>query len=104
MSFVRDLWRGKLRLWVAYWVCGVGGNMSFVALLLLVYTAEGAAAAAFLWLVYACSLAWFVLIFVGIWRAAGRYPGPPIWRLLARLGVLVGIVRMAGEAALLARL
>jgi hypothetical protein len=36
MSFVRDLWRGKLRLWVAYWVCGVGGNMSFVALLLLV--------------------------------------------------------------------
>ena len=104
MFFVRDLWRGKLRLWITYWICGVGGNMSFVALLLLVYAARGAAAEASLWLVYACSLAWFVLIFVGIWRAAARYPGPAIWSLLARLGVLVGIVRMAGEAALLARL
>jgi hypothetical protein len=78
--------------------------MSFVALLLLVYAAREAAAAAALWLVYACSLAWFVLIFVGIWRATGRYRNPAIWPLLARLGVLVGTLRMAGEAALLAQL
>jgi hypothetical protein len=104
MSFVRGLWQGKLRLWITYRICGVGGNMSFVALLLLVHAARGAAAEAPLWLVYACSLAWFVLIFVGIWRAAGRYRGPPVWPLLARLGVLVGSVRMAGEAVLLARL
>ena len=104
MPFVRDLWQGKLRLWITYWICGVGGNMSFVALLSLIYVARGAAAQGWLWLVYACSLLWFVLIFVGIWRAAGRYSGPAIWALLARLGVLVGIVRMAGEAALLIRL
>lgn len=104
MLFLRDLWRGKLRLWITYWICGVGGNMSFVTLLSLVYAARGAAAEAWLWLVYACSLAWFVLIFVGIWRAAGRYPGPAMWSLLARLGVLIGTVRMAAEATLLAKL
>jgi hypothetical protein len=104
MLFVCDLWRGKVRLWITYWICGVGGNMSFVALLLLIDATHGAAARIWLWPVYACSLVWFVLIFVGIWRAAGRYRGPAIWSLLARLGVLVGIVRMAGEAALLARL
>ena len=104
MLFLRDLWQGRLLLWITYWICGVAGNMGFVALLVLIYAAGGAAAEASLWLVYACSLAWFVLIFVGIWRAAGRYPGPAIWALLARLGVLVGVVRMADEAALLARL
>lgn len=100
MLFVPDLWRGKLRLWITYWICGVAGNMSLVALFLLVFAAEGAAAEAFLGLVDACSLAWFVLIFGGIWRAARRYPRPPIWGVLARLGALVGAMRMAGEAAL----
>ena len=104
MLLLRDLWQGRLRLWITYWICGVGGNMSFVALLLLVYAAWGPAAASALWLVYACSLVWFVLIFVGIWRAAARYRGPAIWPMLARLGVLVGIARMASEAVLLARL
>jgi hypothetical protein len=38
-----------------YWICGVDGNMSFVALLLLLYAIQGAAAEASLSLVYACS-------------------------------------------------
>jgi hypothetical protein len=29
MLSVRDLWHGKLRLWITYRICGVGGNMSF---------------------------------------------------------------------------
>jgi hypothetical protein len=52
-------------------------------------------------LVYAASLGWFVLIFRAIWLSAGRYDGPQIWPLIARVGVLAGIGRMAAEAVAL---
>lgn len=53
---------------------------------------------------YGLSLVWFVFIFGAIWRAAGVYPGRRLWAALARLGVLVGIVRMPVEAVLIAGL
>lgn len=99
MTVLRALWRGEIRLWVAYWVFGVGGNMSFVLALALL--GLGGAGRPSLGLLYLASLAWFVLIFGGVWRSAGRYPGPRLWAVLARLGVSVGVVRMAGEAAYL---
>jgi len=100
------VWRGDLPLWITYWLWGVAGNMSFVALLALLYFGGTDAAwrIAALWAVYAASLGWFVLIFGGIWRAAGRYCGPRVWAVLARIGVLVGVVRMSGEAVFLAAL
>lgn len=100
------LWRGEMPLPVTYWLCGVGGNMSFAALFAaaILTSRRSADRKPVPWLVYGGSLAWFVLIFAGIWRSAGRYRGRPIWATLARLGVASGILRMAGEAALLARL
>jgi len=58
----------------------------------------------FLWGLYLASLIWFVFIFGAIWRAAGIYPGRRLWPLLARLGVLVGILRMSVEAWMIANL
>lgn len=98
---IRDLWQGWLPLWVTCWIFGVGGNMSFVALLLVTYVLLAPGGIALLRAIYLLSLAWFIWIFGGIWRSAGRYDGPAIWAALARLGVCVGAVRMAGEAALL---
>jgi len=96
---MRDAWHGRLPLWWTYWVLGVGGNMSFVALLLILYIAGSPPLV--LWPVYAASLLWFIFIFGAIWRAAGHYRGRTIWPLLARLGVCIGIVRMSVEAVLL---
>ena len=98
LTLARKLWQGRVRLWVTYWVFGVGGNMSFVALLAASYALAGPDARAQLWTLYLLSLAWFIWIFGGIWRSARRYPGPAVWAGLARLGVCVGIVRMTGEA------
>ncbi len=56
-ALVRDLWQGRLRLWVTYWVFGVGGNMSLVALLLAIWALAGPGAVAILWAVYLLSLA-----------------------------------------------
>jgi len=59
-----------------------------------------AKAISWLWLVYALSLVWLVFICGAIRRAAGAYPGRRLWAILARLGVLVGILRMMLEAVL----
>ncbi|MBK1705198.1 hypothetical protein CKO40_11760 [Halochromatium glycolicum] len=104
MNWFRTAWLGRLPLWLTYWVLGVGGNMSFVALLLATYAVAGAGAQPLLWGLYLASLIWFVFIFGAIWRAAGVYPGRRIWPLLARLGVLIGIARMSAEALLIVNL
>lgn len=102
-ALVGALWHGEVRLWITYWIWGVGGNMAFVAVLVALWLlgAERDGGQDWLWLAYLLSLAWFVLIFGAIWRSAGRYAGPRLWPALARLGVMVGIVRMAAEAVLL---
>ncbi len=104
MRWIRTAWLGKEPLWLTYWILGVAGNMGFVALLLTTYAIAGPTAQPLLWGLYLMSLAWFVFIFGAIWRAAGVYVGRRIWPLLARLGVLVGILRMGVEAWLLANL
>ena len=98
---LRRIWDGALPLPVTYWQYGVGGNMSFA--FLLRRTARRPGRRLLPWLVYSASLAWFVLIFRGIWRSADRYDGPAVWPVLARLGVLAGVFRMAGEAIILTR-
>lgn len=100
----RDAWCGRLPLWLTYWVLGVFGNMSFVAVLAFVYLAGGAGMAGVLWVVYVLSLLWFVFIFGAIWRAAAVYAGRRLWPVLARLGVLVGVLRMAAEGLWLSTL
>lgn len=101
MDFFRRAWRGEVALWLSYWVLGVGGNMSFAVLLAALYGSVGEGALVWLWLIYLVSTAWFVFIFAAIWRAGRRYPGRRLWPLLARLGVLAGVVRMRMEFALL---
>ena len=99
LGLLRSAWEGRLPLAVSYWLVGVAGNMAWLALLVLLYLL--AAPLAVLWLVYLASLAWFVLVFAAVNRSARAYTGPPIWALLARAGVWVGVVRMWGEALLL---
>lgn len=98
-AWLRGLWQGRQPLAITYWLIGVGGNMAFLALLIALYLLG--ASLAVLWLIYLVSLAWFVLVFVSVNRAARIYPGPAIWPLLARAGVWIGVVRMWGEAVLL---
>lgn len=98
---MRRIRQGRFGLPVTYWLLGVGGNMTFVAILVALWLWLGRSSLGWLWAVYVLSLAWFVLIFAGIHRAAARYAGPVAWARLARTGVCIGIPRMAGEAVLL---
>jgi hypothetical protein len=95
-------WQGGLPLPVVYWGLGVAGNMGFVAALVAAVLIAGLDALPLLWALYLLSLAWFVFVFVAIWRAAAAWRGSRVWAALARLGVSLGIVRMATELILLA--
>jgi hypothetical protein len=97
-------WRGELPLAATYWLWGVGGNVGFALLLwhMMMEASRGRRNRRWPWLVYGASVLWFVFVFGAIWRSSGRYCGPPLWKGLARLGVLSGIVRMAVELTLVA--
>jgi hypothetical protein len=98
---IHNAWRGRLPLPLTFWVLGVGGNMSFLALLILIDLLGGGRLPGLLWIIYGISLLWFIFVFGAIWRAAGAYRGPRIWAILARVGVSIGILRMTAEALVL---
>jgi hypothetical protein len=93
------IWRGESRLWVTYWLWGVGGNMAFLAVLIAM--AYQQISPIWLWHVYELSVIWFIFVFGAIFRSTAHYRGPRIWTALARLGVMIGVARMAAEAVLL---
>ncbi len=100
-NFVVKLFKGDVSLPVTYWIfgslVGVGFGIVQTAIELnymdLLLTEGGELGiAVFSWFVVAYTL----FIFVAIWRSAGKYDGKSIWATLARLGVVVGILGVAG--------
>lgn len=90
MRRLAALWRGELPLAAAFWDWAVIGgllvnistSLAFYALIL-----HGQAIPAFV-IGYVCSVPYNILATVGVWRAAGRFEGPPAWATAAR-GVTV---------------
>ena len=107
MMFLKMLWRGEIPLGRTYWVFGV---LFFSLLTLPGYfivpivsgsaNVEPSASIVFGRMAYAIFVfAYTVFISVAIWRSAGRYEGPPIRAVLARIMVVVGLVEAASRIA-----
>ena len=93
-------WRGDYSLPRSYWVngaliFGLGINMLFlvvVSVAMAVFQKQPAL------MVVVCLgemllvLGAYIWALVGTWRAAGKYKGPRIWAILARIGLLMGIL------------
>ncbi len=93
-------WRGELPLARSYWINGVlifGVASNFV-----VAAAAAATVAAFrrqpeigvpiILVLLILQLAIYVWALVGTWRSAGRYCGPRVWAILARIGMCLGVL------------
>ena len=100
-SYIARHWRGELALAKSYWlngvlIVGVGGCIVFyVAPIMLGLVVFGLKYSPLEWIWAFSFLAWFgtyVWVWGGIWRSAGRYRGPWIWPLAARIAVVVGSV------------
>ena len=92
--WARALAAGEVPLPLAFWRYGIvyglfiNGFASFAAFALL---AAGGAP----WLVvvlFLLPLPYNLLVALGVWRSAGRWPGPPPWAALARLAIVVWTV------------
>jgi hypothetical protein len=87
------LWRGELPLATAFWTWSVAGGLvlnaaTTLAFLVLITRDQPVAA---LIAGYALSVPYNIVATVGVWRSAGRYPGPQHWAQAARVATVVGM-------------
>ncbi|NQU62306.1 MAG: hypothetical protein HQ512_14335 [Rhodospirillales bacterium] len=99
MEFLGTLWRGDAGLKRTYWLYGALGSLIFFVVPGSALTAmnllgpKGSVWGYFL-LTYLVGLtpAYAVFISISIWRSADKYDGNPLWRILAKVAVLLGVV------------
>ena len=83
------VWRGEFSLAMTYWgFAQCGGLILAIPQLGLRVIGLNAAAQ----VVDGVAFAYSVVVIVGIWRSARRYPGNPVWAHLARLATLMPLV------------
>jgi hypothetical protein len=105
---ITRLWRGEVALWKTFWLFGAGGGIIlglpiFATMLALTDVPDDRTATVIL-AALGILLIYLVWVSVGIWRAAGRYPGDPAWAVLAKLavGFEVAIIIILAAAVLFA--
>ncbi len=83
------VWRGEFSLAMTYWGFAQFGGLILAIPQLGLRVMNLTTAAQ---LVDGAAFAYSVVVIVGIWRSAARYPGNPIWAHLARLATLMPLV------------
>ena len=95
--------RGEVRLWITYWLWGVGGNMLLLAALIIAYLSW--APLMILWALWIVAVLWHaIVVWPGVRSAGRRYGGPALWVGLANFGCWLGVPRLALEAWAIASL
>ena len=118
-NYLVQLWRGQVALAVTFWLWGVGVNVlltvffaygvrpgRIVGLLDRAYVVFGVGVNALLTLFFTYAvtpgriagllyLVYYLFMVVAIWRSSERYRGPKVWGALARISVILGVIRTA---------
>ena len=93
MEGLRRLWRGELALADVFWnwavIGGLAINASTTALLLILIMADRPIAAFIAG--YAFAVPYNIIVSVGVWRSAERYPGERRWADLARIVTIIAM-------------
>lgn len=88
-NFFSRLWNGDIGLAKTYWIFGqAAGFIWGLALSALQLSPGSAVAKIFLSLM----AAYFIFVFIGIWRASNKYQGNKSWARLAKLSVVLGAI------------
>jgi len=101
-ELIAKLWRGDQSLPMTFWVWGVVAiiGMSVASQFVVMGLAFSGLVKGvlFIGIVLAVAmLGYFVLVLVGIWRSAGNYSGPLVWKFAARtVVVLFAMLNIAG--------
>lgn len=81
------IWYGDAGLAMSYWIYGVVAGFIWGIALRILNPVPGSSIAK---LFLACMAAYFIVVYVGIWRAASKYQGNKVWSSLARFVVVLG--------------
>ena len=81
------IWNGNAGLAMTYWVYGVVAGFLWGMALTALQPEPGSGVARIL---LALMAAYFIVIYVGIWRAANKYHGRRAWVSLAKFAVVIG--------------
>lgn len=84
MNTISDLWNGHSGLAKTYWLWGVFSGIPWGIALSLVTPGSNLAI-----LVVLAVFAYYVIVHVGIWRAASEYEGAKVWAILAKISVAI---------------
>lgn len=98
-NIVIRAWNGNFGLAMTYWVYGIVAGFSWgIALTALQPEPGSGTARLFLTLMSG----YFIVIYVGIWRAANKYEGRRTWVYLAKFAVVLGalVTMLPGVASL----
>lgn len=91
MRKLADLWAGRLPLAEAFWthavLIGLAVNLAATAASLGALAAG--LSAALVLAIHLAPLPYTLACATGVWRSAGRHPGPELWAQTARAAVLI---------------
>jgi hypothetical protein len=87
-AFFVKLINGDFGLSTMYWFFGVFGSL---AIKFLFNTVGQASDSVFLTL-FVIATAYFIVVWIGIWRAADKFEGDEIWVVLSKLMVAFGVL------------
>ena len=84
MNAISNIWNGRSGLAKTYWLWGVLSGIPWGIALSLVTPGSNPAILAIL-----AFVVYYVIVHVGIWRAASQYQGSKAWAILAKIAVLI---------------
>ena len=84
MNAISDLWNGRFGLAKTYWLWGILSGIPWGIALSLVTPGSNIAN-----LVVLAFFAYYVIVHVGIWRAASEYEGAKVWAIIAKIAVAI---------------
>lgn len=85
-GFFRKLSNGEFSLARTYWLYGVVVGAVFRILTTVIPWPVIVAILSVIWIAYA------VFLYMGIWKAAGKYTGKRIWAILAQIMAVLGVL------------
>lgn len=88
-NFLNNLWQGNLGLAMTYWVYGVLGGLVWLVGIIALDPQRETNSESF---VLFSLIAYYFVVYVGIWRAASKYKGNRLWEILAKFVVIITVL------------
>ena len=91
LGVMANLLKGNYGLSMTYWGAGVGGGIIISGTFLVLAYATKSNPVIQIGLL--CMLYWTIFVSISIWQAATKYQGRSTWSLLAKIAVVLGLLK-----------